>query len=202
MVALSLLFSSCNCVSSFLAKAPAPKGTVDEQISYHQEQIRKYKTKVNQEEHNEHRALSKSELSEVKRANQRKAKYVEKIEEHAKELERLRVDKKGVAMTLIAIPTNSCEAEIRQAIKYVESEISSTNQLREYYIKKAGQARERAKYLQYKGYLMASSQQFYMAATYDAIVLTLERKLGRLQLQKDDLVRRSTNFYWTPPPPS
>lgn len=67
-----------------------PNGTKEEQIQYHKNQIKKYKSAVEREEHLAQRAQSERQMSDVKQANARKAHYLKKIDEHVDAIQKVK----------------------------------------------------------------------------------------------------------------
>lgn len=80
--------SACSSPAEIVIK-PNRYGTAEEQVAYHQQEIKKYRIAIKKEEANEKRYLSSEQMNEVRQAMSRKFQYMNKINEHAKAIEEL-----------------------------------------------------------------------------------------------------------------
>ena len=69
---------------------PNPNGTKEEQIEYHKNEIRKYRSAVEREEQNSRRHLSQRKMSDVRQSNNRRDQYLNQIDKHARALQKLK----------------------------------------------------------------------------------------------------------------
>lgn len=67
-----------------------PEGNFEEQLAYHQAQVKKFQEAVIKEDVNARNYLSRQMMNEVRQANSRKFQYVRKIEEHLAAIEELK----------------------------------------------------------------------------------------------------------------
>ncbi|MCH9811993.1 hypothetical protein K0U07_04425 [bacterium] len=77
------MVSSCSLYKrrEIVAK-PDPNGSVKERIAYHKSEIRKYELAMETEKHQSMRALQNRDMSEVRRSNNKMARYQRKIDAH------------------------------------------------------------------------------------------------------------------------
>ncbi len=67
-----------------------PEGSFEEQLAYHEAQVRKFQEAIVKEDANAKIYLSKHMMNEVRQANSRKFQYTKKIEEHLIAIEELK----------------------------------------------------------------------------------------------------------------
>ena len=87
------MVSSCNLYHKreIVAK-PDPNGTVKERIAYHKSEIRKYELAMEKEKHNSMRSLQNRDMSEVRRSNNKMARYQRKIDAHKAAIAKLEAE--------------------------------------------------------------------------------------------------------------
>ena len=70
-----------------------PEGSIEEQLAYHQGEIKKYEAAIIKEEANANFSLVQNQMNEVRQANSRKFQYIKKIEEHMEAIMELQTAK-------------------------------------------------------------------------------------------------------------
>lgn len=178
------LFCLCSCGSlSTIIGANNPQGSRETQIQYHKNEIKKYKALIGQEEQQSQRSLTRRDMLDVRKSNERKAKYLERIEEHTKALEQLQKAKNAPpAVSLI-----SDDSEVDE-LKYINHQIQALTELKSYYISKSSRTRNRATRLQYQGLIDESEKMSKEADDYDDIVKKIDGELTSLEAQKAKLL--------------
>lgn len=91
---ISLLCFTCGCSSlassvTISSTRVDPEGTKEEQIAYHQAEIKKYQVAVSKENANATRYLNQYQMNDVRQSNSRKQQYQKKIEEHTQAIREL-----------------------------------------------------------------------------------------------------------------
>ncbi len=66
-----------------------PDGTLEEQLAYHEQQMKKYQEALLKEEANANLYLRRGQMNDVRQATSRKFQYEKKLEEHAQAIEEL-----------------------------------------------------------------------------------------------------------------
>jgi hypothetical protein len=66
-----------------------PEGNLQEQLAYHELQMKKYQEALIKEEANANLYLRRGQMNEVRQATSRKFQYEKKLEEHAQAIEEL-----------------------------------------------------------------------------------------------------------------
>jgi hypothetical protein len=72
---------------------PDPNGSVNEKIAYQKSEISKYRAVIGQEKQKSLKSLQKRDMSEVRRANNKVARYQRKLTEHKQALSVLEQEK-------------------------------------------------------------------------------------------------------------
>ncbi len=67
-----------------------PEGSIQEQLAYHQFEIKKYEAAALKEKTNAYFYLDKHQMNEVRQANSRRFQYLKKIEEHTLAIKELK----------------------------------------------------------------------------------------------------------------
>lgn len=67
-----------------------PQGSLEEQLAYHQFEIKKYQAEALKEQQNAYLYLDKHNMNEVRQANSRRFQYLKKVEEHTLAIEELK----------------------------------------------------------------------------------------------------------------
>lgn len=89
-IAMSTCLTSCDMFKSKKRTVYAdPNGSVEERVEYHKSEIAKYEKALKKEQKMENTSMKKGNMSEVRRANNRKIQYQRKIIEHKEAILRL-----------------------------------------------------------------------------------------------------------------
>jgi hypothetical protein len=67
-----------------------PEGTLEEQLAYHESEIKKYQEACIKEETNANLYLIQNQMNNVRQSNSRKFQYMNKIKEHKEAIEELK----------------------------------------------------------------------------------------------------------------
>ncbi|MCH9617711.1 MAG: hypothetical protein SP4CHLAM5_10900 [Chlamydiia bacterium] len=94
LLSTGVLCTSCDMFSKKEKVAHSdPNGSVNEKIAYQKGEISKYRTAINMEKQKSIKSLQKRDMGEVRRSNDKVARYQRKLTEHKQALSTLEQEK-------------------------------------------------------------------------------------------------------------
>lgn len=93
LMCMAAFFTSCDTGFREVKVYADPNGSVKEQIAYHKCEVHKYEVAMEREKHASLQSLQKRDMSEVRRSNNKIARYQRRIDQHEAAIASLKYQK-------------------------------------------------------------------------------------------------------------